>query len=296
MKETKKHIEIVYDGLSGTIDLNTFIMSQVHLLALITEVKEKLLGDQKFNIQLNATKEGSFTVDLVLIALAQFGLFNKNQFDLDTIISTIADIFKLFKYLSGTRAASEKVVGDRIEITITGDNNTVNVSKDSYRIYQSNQTVNRAIQQTFVTLEDDDGVHGFRIKDRDKGDDIVSVDRKDFQVMTTPNEYLESEKIYTERETTLFIKKADIIPKGKYVIWNFMYPDMGSTIKATIRDQEFIKKINGGERFGQGDGLKVLLKTEMEFSEEYNSNVATGKYDIMEVYVIVRRPAQRKLF
>jgi len=207
------------------------------------------------------------------------------------------NIIRIRNFLKGKKADKTTTINDqvRLEINVNGDNNVINIDKDSFNIYKNNGSVDTAVQKNFELLENDENISGITIKEKDgKEEETVYIPRQDFQNLSSDNEYLKSDKKYEQKPARLYIKKSDYFPKETHVIWNFIYDSL--PIKATIHSQEFIKKINEGERFAQGDALDAELIIEMEFDEKLNTNVRTGKYEVTEVHKIIRRDEQKLLF
>jgi hypothetical protein len=298
METLTRNIDITYEGQQGYIDINTFLTSQFHFVGILNEIQKELFPEQGLSIKIKATKEGSFKIELLLITAVQVYLLNKENIDiLLKTITVLGNIIRIRNFLKGKKADKTTNINDqvRVEINIDGNNNVINFDRDSFNIYKNNESVNTAIQKNFELLENDENISGITIKEKDgKEEETVYIPRRDFQNLTNDNEYLKSDKKYEQKTARLYIKKSDYFPKETHVIWNFIYDSL--PIKATIRSQEFIKKINEGERFAQGDALDAELVVELEFDEKLNTNVRTGKYDIIEVHKIIRRDEQKLLF
>lgn len=297
MKETNKNIVIKYDGQHGFIDINTFLTSQFHFLSIINEIQQELFPEEKISIKIKALKEGSFDVEMLFIAAASTYLFNSNSCDiLLKMVGTFADVISIAGLLKGEKATSETTTENgQIKIEVNGDNNTVIVAKESFAIYKKNPQIAEALKKNFELLDEDQSVSGLKIMDKDEKRELVSIDRSEFSDMTAENPYLSKEKQVTLKDSEiLYIKKPDHFPKETSVSWNFIYD--GVPVKARITDQSFIKNINEGERFGQGDALRAKLAIELEWDDKLCTFVRNGKYEIIEVLDIIRRPEQHKLF
>lgn len=296
MNTLTQNIEITYNGEQGYIDINTFLTSQFHILGIFNEIQQELYPDEKITIKLKAFKEGSFNVEMFFMAAVTTYLFNKEPADiLLKMIGTFSDFITIGNLLRGKKADKEiPLHDDSIKLEINGNNNTVIINKNSFEIYKSNPMITEALNKNFELLDDDDNISGLTISNKETGTEIITVPKINFQNFVKDNEYFQKEKKINPTKATLYIKKADHFPKETYVIWNFIYD--GSGIKATIKDQDFIKRINDGERFGQGDALEVELLIEQEWAEKLNTYIRSGKYEVLKVYDIVRRQKEKKLF
>jgi hypothetical protein len=67
----------------------------------------------------------------------------------------------------------------------------------------------------------------------------------------------ELESIVKEEEKMLDIQKAALVP---HLAWHFS--DAGFTFDAKIQDPDLWAKVERGDRFGYGDRMHVILKTE----------------------------------
>lgn len=289
-----KNIEIKYDGTEGYIDINTFLTSQFHILGIINELQQELFPDREISIKIKAFSKGSFSVELVFMTGLMSYLFNKEAADIFIrMLGTFADLISIGSLLKGKKADDVQVRGDQVVINVTGDNNTITVNKESYRIYQTNQSVNTAMRKNFELLDNDEAVSGVQITDIDTSEVLIDIPRDDFTGLTCGNEYFDKHVESDTRPAVLYIKKPDHFPKN-VARWSFFYD--GAPITAVIKDQEFIAQINAGEKFGQGDALQVELKTEYVWDDRFNTKIRNGKYEVLSVSGIIRRPEQKSLF
>ena len=57
---------------------------------------------------------------------------------------------------------------------------------------------------------------------------------------------------------------------------------MGTRIKAVIKDENFLRRMEAGEKFAKGDALSVQLRIEQRLDKHLNTYI-NSRYTIVEV-------------
>lgn len=143
-----------------------------------------------------------------------------------------------------------------------------------------NSGANQTINQTFVIVDSDDKITGLTI-DQDETE-VINIPKsrlKEFISDSLEVKELEQPKedILTD-EAILIIKTIHFEGNAK---WAFIF--RGYPIKAVIRDEKFIERLNN-EPFRKGDSLKVVLSRKRHFDEDLQTYlVDQSSYSIDKV-------------
>lgn len=84
-----------------------------------------------------------------------------------------------------------------------------------------------------------------------------------------------------------------VLDKSKGHKWEFYYRGI-KKISAAITDENFLERVNNGERFGRGDTLIADLEIVKELDQKLGVLV-NKSYKIIRVYDIQRRQEQQAL-
>jgi hypothetical protein len=281
----QEDFKLTYDGKLPQIDSNTLINSLFHITASMQEINAELNKESniqtKLQIKINAFSGGSFLVHLelwrdVVKDLLPPAIFVGAQFDINTIIKVLIEFIKLKLFLKGEKPQKIEKRGNEVKIT-DNKGNIFTVLNPTYNIYGGNLIVNESMNKGFETLHEDDAIDGLRLIDK-KGKSLIEIPKKDFSDLTLRNVLLEEKnKIQTLQEVNLIIIKLVFEENYK---WQFYY--QGNKISATMEDQTFLKKINGGEKFSKGDTLICNLEIEQVFDSSVNTYV-NKSYRILRV-------------
>lgn len=299
MEKNKAIFEFKYEG-QNFIDLNTLLTSQFHFLASFREIQKELFPDAEVKIKVGGFKEGSFIVELFSETTWIENLFKSVTPIVPVVpevLGALNDFLTLKKLLKGEKAEKVTESGSNVIIQ-TENNNSVVIDKRVFNIYTDSSIVNRSIQSNFDLLEKDEEILGIKISEviGAKRNDLISVDRSDFEIMQKDNTYLgreiSNEISVNER---VFIKKPNLMPeKGKILTWGFLHK--GRDITAKITDKSFIQKIDDGIiRFGKGDRLIVDLKIGYRWDETFMTNIENNKFEVVKVHKLIERDEQTTL-
>lgn len=300
MTKTKQsHYEFKYEGDNHYININTLLASQFHFTAIVQEVKSSLYPNVKLDIKVKSFEKGSFDVNQIFEISAVTGLFAMENIEyIKTIFSTISEFIEIKKFLKGEKASKAVEKGDKIELTVNfnGNNSTLKIGKEAFKIYQKNKIVNEAFNQDIKTLEADEEIKGIQLTEKKTGEVIIDVPREIFSEIGYENPYFEIDENTDEKikSVNVGILKWETIPK-KNSKWSLIYENRVIN-QVVIRDDDFIRRILDEKlRFGAGDSLAVDLLVKLK-KDEYSGMFLEDKFEIIKVHGIRWRGEQTSLF
>lgn len=293
MKETTNdQLKIKFDGDTQDINLLTFSKTLENINTMIVEInreQNKITGlNRKVDIRIKALSPGSFKVTIDIIQeLMDSLLTTENVAYAASVVTILSGIFGIRKFLKGKKPESVKNIDAHVEIKNTIGEVTI-IEKNTYNIYQSNTLVSEALNDTYYTLSQDAKVSSFNFLDKTE-QPIFQSDRSEFEMNSEVLETKDEDKKISIELTSVSINKICFEKDYK---WQFYYK--GIKIQAVIKDQEFFKRINEGEKFSKGDSLEVELKIIKEFSNEDNTYI-NKTYEVTRVINHLPRPSQNNL-
>lgn len=286
--DMSEKFHVVYDGKAldeHLMDVRDLSPAMLAISDLLTHTNKEINGD-KLEIQLKVRanfKAGSFGIEFIEM-LSWAGqirdmLISNNAMALANaggILGLIGlfggkGLIQLFQKLKGKPPV-------KIEETIEGtkvfysETEYLEVSKDVLKLYR-NRTIAGDIKKMLEPLNKE-GIDSFYVvRDSDKSKPELVISDNELPYFEYQN--IEDNLGENISETYLQIDSLTFRDKNK---WKFSYGE--SAISASILDEKFLQRIDGGElRFGKGDLLKVKLRTCQKF--------AHGKlkidYEVVEV-------------
>lgn len=271
--------KVKFDGPPEYIDAQTLINALLNISTALEEINRELEPDTHIEIKIRAVEPGSFWLDLSLLSKIIPTLFSKEGFNAGSkIIKALVDLFTLRKFLKGEKPKETTPQESKIKI----ENNygqVLVVEGLVYKLYEKNRTIEKAITNTFETLEADSSVTGLEITDSKKKS-LFLAKKEDFKMIASlpPKEDIlrENEKKIIERADLHILR---IVFEEKYK-WEFYYQN--HKIMAKIDDVDFFNKINYGEKFGKGDVLNVELEI-FQIKDEAAGVFVNHSYRILKV-------------
>lgn len=294
MTTQKEFYEFKYQGDIEAIDINTLVNSQLQYSYILNEIKNQLFPDIELKIKVQSFEKNSFDLHQILEVSVITGtlIFENREY--------IKEIFKILKlYLD-----IKKVLGDKkpdkitevetnkveLNISVNGDNNIVLVEREAFSLYQSNYTIHKALSKNGNVLLNDAEIEGIQVIDKRTSSNILDIPRSEFKYLTSTNAYISKEVNEDIREDAiLYIKKFDVNPEKKSK-WDFIF-DGKLLHSVSISDMEFLRRVKGGEKFGNGDKIKCRLKIIQKLDIETGAYL-DNKYEILDVKQIIPRIEQ----
>jgi hypothetical protein len=162
----------------------------------------------------------------------------------------------------------------------------IEIVNNVYNLYQR-VDIRQTLNQTFQIVDKDKNIESLDISHNDR--EIINIPKSEFKKYIKPQSELIEEATETER---VEVEQVDLIVKTVHfegeAKWGFIW--RGYPIRATIKDERFIDKLNT-EAFKRGDILKVRLQKRSVFNDDLNTYIVDEKsYVIIEVIKHVSRP------
>jgi hypothetical protein len=260
---------------------------------LFTEASTTLYPDRPpVALDIHATREGSFDVDLILSAVEGAWEANEQLFgssgatalvNLKELVlgSTAVSLIEFIKWLRGRSIAAEEpgLEPGTVKVRAGDDGTSLEVPQEVLKLH-GKVTVRRSAKEVVRPVERQ-GVDRFEAISEEEV--TVSVGKQDlpsFDAIEPPEE--EEELQDSERETTVRIVAISWNEGNK---WRFSEGADDASFFATIEDTTFLDGIEkGSERFGKGDLLKCKLRTR----QRKVGNRLEVEYQIVEVYDHIR--------
>lgn len=280
MNRDNKNLEIKFGGDLNEIDVDLLIESLVNYSSVTQEASAYLSPGIKIDIKIKAPKQGSFIILLDLIAQNGGDLFTRDSVALAAeIVTIVGGLYGLKKWIAlNGKPEIVKPINDN-SIEISNNNGKVVISNNVYNIYQENPKVRENLRNTFSKLKERGEITDFSIRDADTDRDIFMAKKEDFSLLASGDDEIEQRKqkvIRENQELSVF----KIVFKENYK-WEFFY--QGTKIYASLKDENFFKKIEKGEiAFRSGDKLVVDLEIEQVFNEAANTFV-NESFNILKV-------------
>lgn len=218
------------------------------------------------SLDIKATDEGSFIVDLLLVngkdLLSQaIDVFTGKESDaiqsLIAIVTGFSGAVAFIKKLAKAAPTAKEKVGDG-EIKITFDDKTsLTMPKESYEASKNIEFRKRT--KEFVKPLNKSGINTIEvIRETEKTLTITKDDKDSFEV---------PELIETELEPTESIMYLQII-NISFADEKWKLTDGGKSFYARIEDKEFVANVkNNKTQFGANDTLKVQLRTKQKITD-----------------------------
>lgn len=277
---SKSTMEIKFEGKSHQISAELLIASLVNYQTVI-EIANRMLGqgERKIDVKVNATKEGSFVLDISLEQTIIESLFSNDSVSyLANLTTVVGGVYGLYKVFRGRKINESDKIPNNLGIKKEDLNITVNV----YNVKESRRCISETIKKVKDESQSEGISYSFGI-----GDD-VQYKREDFEKLIYDDFDLENEKeeMYEDVDAILNIVSLSFSVSKP---WNFLYN--GFPIRCTLRDETFQKHIDSGASFAKGDSLKVKLRIFKYFDKEYNTYV-NKSYKVLEITEHIHQPKQ----
>jgi hypothetical protein len=275
-----KNLEIKFGGDLNEIDVDLFIESLVSYSSVTQETAAYLSPGIKVDIRIKAPRQGSFIIQLDLVAQMVGDIFARDNIALASeIVAIVGGLYGFKKWIARNGKPEVVKTKENNNIEVSNKNGNIVISNNVYNIYQENPRVRENLKKTFAKLKEKEEITDFSIRDVDTGEDIFYLEKKDFLSLSyDDNEAAQrKQKLIKEKQELAVFK---IVFKENYK-WEFFY--QGTKIHAVIKDEVFFKKIEKGEiAFRSGDRLVVDLEIEQIFNEAANTFV-NESYSILKV-------------
>lgn len=166
---------------------------------------------------------------------------------------------------------------EKIKVLLEKQNTEPTVINNVYNIYNTTPA-SQKIQQSFVIVEKDESIKDLKIAQNER--EIINVPRTEFSKLAESPEHIdqisEPQIDVLKDEVNLIIKTLHFEGNAK---WVFVF--RGYPIKASIKDADFVKKLNN-EAFRKGDILKVILARTRTYDEDLQTYIVDQSSYVIE--------------
>ncbi|WP_063800961.1 hypothetical protein [Burkholderia ubonensis] len=291
-----EQFNVVYDGPALTehrMDVRDLAPALVAIADLFSFANKELNGD---NTEVRLEVKGSFKA----------GSFHSELIFIQSLANQIRDIFAgpnaaafsnalailgalgivgsggligLIRKLRGNRPHRIEPTGSNVRIWVT-EKESLKVEEAVYRLYRS-KTVRVSLQKTLSPLERD-GITSFGIVRGAKVELVIENDELGtFAIFEEAGEVVSD----VVGRKVLLLESVVFKDGNKWRVHDGTYPFF-----AALDDEEFLSKVNAGERFGKGDVLVVDLRQIQIIGDDGLKN----EYRILKVHEH-RAPLQSSL-
>lgn len=259
----RSHFKIAYNGPDvegGRMDVRDLAPALMALGDLVQDAAKLADPDSPpVNLEIQATNEGSFEVDLILIgANTPWGqLINSLTSDEVNALTNLQELIFgggglvfTIALLRGRRVKTTKPAESAGYLKVTlEDGETVEMDERVAAMTRS-VTIRKATREVVRPLERS-GVDSFAVRTDTTTVEILKEQVGAFEVP----EIEPVEVIANEFEMAVMIEAA-VFKEGNK--WKFN--DGGGTFYAAIEDKDFLAKIDAGQPFHKGDSLKCVVR------------------------------------
>lgn len=290
-------ISFKFEGQVEEVDINTFTHVMMNYAKVVEAAAKEVDENSPMRINVRAVKPGCLNVVLGIVQNSLGGLFADPVTTRDTVVAviTIAGALYGFKKHLGKngKIAKAQPTNNAQQIEITTDNgSTTIIDNHVYNIYINNPEVDKAINASFDTLENDERIESLSMSKVSSGEKLFTANRDEFaEIANSPS--FEGSNIRHAISNERLIVIRPVLEKTSRKKWEFLWNNI--SIKAAILDSSFIDNTLAKQAFGIGTVMDVELDITQEFSEDLQA-FTNKKYEIKEVKNITNKPENQRLF
>lgn len=290
-------ISFKFEGQVEEVDINTFTHVMMNYAKVVEAAAKEVDENSPMRINVRAVKPSCLNVVLGIVQNSIGGLFADPVTTRDTVVAviTIAGALYGFKKHLGKngKIAKAQPTNNAQQIEITTDNgSTTIIDNHVYNIYINNPEVDKAINASFDTLENDERIESLSMSKVSSGEKLFTANRDEFaEIANSPSFEGSNIRHAISNERLIVIKP--VLEKTSRKKWEFLWNNI--PIKAAILDSSFINNTLAKQAFGIGTVMDVELDITQEFSEDLQA-FTNKKYEIKEVIDVTKKPENQRLF
>lgn len=290
-------ISFKFEGQVEEVDINTFTHVMMNYAKVVEAAAKEVDENSPMRINVRAVKPGCLDVVLGIVQNSIGGLFADPVTALGTVANVVAiagGLYELKKHLGKNgKIAKAQPTNNAQQIEITTDNgSTTIIDNHVYNIYINNPEVDKAINASFDTLENDERIESLSMSKVSSGEKLFTANRDEFaEIANSPSFEGSNIRHAISNERLIVIKP--VLEKTSRKKWEFLWNNI--SIKAAILDSSFIDNTLAKQAFGIGTVMDVELDITQEFSEDLQA-FTNKKYEIKEVIDVTKKPENQRLF
>jgi len=273
-----------------SINAETLAKSLLNFTKSLKQTEAIVNCGYELEIIVEALGEGSFKVKLKQIRKSLNNVFSKKNLTALSISILAAVIYDLAK-----PDESVNIIVNTNEYIVETATEKIILPREAEKYYEeikTNDSINKSIEKTFDSLDNDSNIKNFEIskKDSKRRRNRIIIEQPLFQNLKSIVPKTKDERTIVKEEILVIIKA--ILEKGKRK-WEFLLN--GNRIGAPISDDVFFDKFIAHHiTIAPGDALKVKLLTTRILDTSINLYV-NHKYEIVEVIEHLPKSEQLEL-
>lgn len=279
---------IKFDGESE-IDAETLSSVLHNVIEILKGIAYEIDQEAYVKLKINTTKKGSFEVDLATIASYIPKLFWGGALTAGGVLTiaslctrSFKDILDIKKHLQGDKPKKVEQNDDVLIVTnSSGKELSLSTKESKADVYFQNAKFDNCVVNIFNKLNTDSGRTDFHM--HQEGQEQITIKKEEYTGMSIPVMKESDDSISTVQEQTnanVFVKKPDFRGTSK---WELMF--LGKSIKAEIKDVEWLEKVHTGEISGFGAKVTIPVEMLIEYDVDKNNDAIpnTHRYTILKV-------------
>jgi hypothetical protein len=272
-------------GGSNFVEADLMLASLNSVITVITELNNTQVGKSNIQLSIETTKQSSFEICFTLASLANIGLLAiDNQESIASLIELTKDIFSLVKHLCGHKP-KEIIKNKDATTTITNIHGDSATFRDGAIVPYFN---NCNLQNAVINMIAPANKYERPYVELRNSKSSVKTTIDEYASMMQPTEFDKRTK-QVEESRYLYIRKPDLNVKSE---WSFISD--GRTIRAEIKDTDFLDKIRNGQPLYHGCGINCKMIIEYELDADDMPIEGKIKYTVTEVVGEIIEPSKQR--
>ncbi len=264
-KENSSRYIIKFDTNKEAIDADTLADALSAYKRTVLSLARGRSDSEELFVNVDVVNKGCVEIHTILTAVQSI----LNPETLPAIIDGFKNLVELYKFLKGRPAKKVAPIDSNSEgavsqVAITNaDNATITINNNIYRTYVNSDTPPFGDSRNYKQ----DKISSVRMLDENKNE-YVHIEESEFGSFEKRRHQVNDDDIQdVKEELELVVTTVPLgAPKNQ---WGFV--NEGKQIKAKIKDNDFIGKVNRHEiTFGKGDRMQAEVLTHKEFDPALN--------------------------